>query len=115
MVVDDDPLILRMMARALETAGFDTLCCRSGDEAVEALAKYDVAVVVSDVGMPGMSGLDLLDSVRRSDPELPLILISGDGNGEQQARELGAFGYFLKPLHLGELLASVGRAADGRR
>jgi DNA-binding NtrC family response regulator len=119
LVVDDDPLMLRVMERTFELAHFDsvcfdTVCCRSGEDAVRALATHPVSVVVSDVGMPGMNDIELLDSVRRLAPELPTILISGDGSREHQARAHGAFSYLLKPLNVEELLECVRSAIAGR-
>ncbi len=111
LAVDDDPLVLRMMARMFDVAHFDTVCCRSVVEALEAMQRRRFHAAVSDVGMPGVSGMELLRCARQMTPELPVIIVSGGGAEEQQARDLGAFGYLLKPLNIDELLALVRRAA----
>ena len=69
---------------------------------------------VSDVGMPGMNGIDLLRSIRQLAPELPVIIISGDASEAtvRLVRDLGAFGYLLKPLDVRDLQQIVRRAAD---
>ncbi len=114
LLVDDEPLILRLMERTLNDAGFDCACCCSGNEGLEALARRHFHAVVTDVGMPGMSGIDLLRSARRLAPDLPLILVSGDSSEATlaQAKRFGAYGYLRKPLEIAELVTLLRRAVD---
>ncbi len=116
LLVDDEPLILRLMERTLNDAGFDCACCCSGNEGLEALASRRFHAVVTDVAMPGMSGIDLLRSARRLIPDLPLILVSGDSSETTlaQAQRFGAYGYLRKPLEISKLVGLLRRAVDQR-
>ena len=113
VLVDDEPAILRAHTRLLERDGYRVLACQTAPEAVSAVARGGVSVVVSDVAMPSMSGLDLLRAVRQHDPDLPVILLTGlmDFTIAQQAIEYGAFSYLTKPVSPDELSSTTERAA----
>jgi len=113
VLVDDEPAILRAHTRLLERDGYRVLACQTAPEAVSAVARGGISVVVSDVAMPTMSGLDLLRAVRQHDPDLPVILLTGlmDFTIAQQAIEYGAFSYLTKPVSPDELSSTTERAA----
>lgn len=117
LVVDDDQRNREMMAEALNQAGFevDTAC-----DGVEAMRKADVVpydAVLSDIQMTPCSGLDLLDSFRKTMPEMPIVLLTAFGSVDTaiQAMKHGAFDYIAKPLNLDELVVTMKRAVDHRR
>jgi EAL domain-containing protein (putative c-di-GMP-specific phosphodiesterase class I)/DNA-binding response OmpR family regulator len=111
LVVDDDPAIVRLMALSLRRAGFEAIEAASGAEALRIIERQKVAIVVSDMGMPGMSGLEIVHELRRR-PEtatLPIILVTGSGDGDSVIAGLdsGADDYLTKPVRMDELIARV--------
>lgn len=117
LVVDDDLQNREMMAEALSEAGFvvDTAC--DGGEALSKteMAPYDA--VLSDIRMMPMSGLDILQSLKKTMPEVPVILVTAFGSIDTaiQAMKQGAFDYVLKPVNLEELVLILQRAVEHRR
>jgi EAL domain-containing protein (putative c-di-GMP-specific phosphodiesterase class I)/ActR/RegA family two-component response regulator len=114
LLVDDDDAVRNALRRVLEHRGYRVVSCSSGSEALEQLAGggyYDA--MVSDVRMPGMSGLRLLRSVREHDLDLPVILVTGnpDLGSATEAVEHGAFQYLIKPIESDRLDEVVERAA----
>jgi EAL domain-containing protein (putative c-di-GMP-specific phosphodiesterase class I)/CheY-like chemotaxis protein len=111
LLVDDDPLALRAMERSLRPS-FEVYAYDSGEEAVEHVSRGGVAVVLSDIAMPGQSGLELLRAVRGYDADLPVILITGAPTLETatQAIEYGVFRYLSKPFDREELCDTVQHA-----
>jgi CheY-like chemotaxis protein/signal transduction histidine kinase len=119
LVVDDDPSFLDLMTMHLRKRGFLVEGARDGLEAFQILrARRAFDVVVTDLMMPGLSGLELLRMVRKLDPFLEVIVITAGGSLEMAIsalREDGAFDYLTKPLEmLGELSLAVERAASHR-
>ena len=112
LVVDDDPKILQIFSRALESVGHTVTSAPSGEAAVEQLKMRRFDVVLSDIAMPGMGGLELLRQVRDHDADIPLILITGSPLVESamKAVEYGALRYLLKPVRLEELRTIVSEA-----
>jgi EAL domain-containing protein (putative c-di-GMP-specific phosphodiesterase class I) len=100
LVVDDEQAILRAYSRILTSHGYQVLTAASGEIALELLAREPVDVVVSDLTMPGMTGIDFLRAVRQRDPDLPVILMTACPSTESAARalEYGALRYLLKPV-----------------
>jgi EAL domain-containing protein (putative c-di-GMP-specific phosphodiesterase class I) len=112
LLVDDDPLALRAMERSLRP-NFDVFTYDSGEEAIEHVSRGGVSVVLSDLAMPGTSGLELLRAIRRYDADLPVILITGAPTLESatQAIEHGVFRYLMKPFDREELTGCVRQAS----
>jgi DNA-binding NtrC family response regulator len=116
LVVDDDENI-RDTLYDLLSAEHD---CQTAETAEQALARLEVDsydVVLTDISMPGLSGLELLGTVRQKYPDTPVIIISGISDQEhaQGLIRLGAFEYLLKPFRLEVVEKSVKRALDRRR
>jgi EAL domain-containing protein (putative c-di-GMP-specific phosphodiesterase class I) len=113
LLVDDDDAVRRAFKRVLESRGYQVFACRSGSEALERLASGGYDAMVSDVRMPGMSGLKLLRAVREHDLDLPVILVTGnpDLGSATEAVEYGAFQYLIKPVENDKLGEAVERAA----
>lgn len=114
LLVDDDETVLGLTQRILEKAGYEVIACSNGAEALTALADQAFDVMVSDIQMPGISGLKLLRAVRDHDLDLPVVLVTGNPGVETatNAVEYGAFRYLIKPVPIEELRAVVGRAAS---
>lgn len=113
IVVDDDVHTLRALARTLSD-GFEVATYESGEEAVTRILSGGVAAVVSDIAMPGMSGLELLRSIRNIDTDLPVLLITGLPSVESASKaiEYGVFRYLQKPFALDEVRGAVRQAAQ---
>jgi two-component system, NtrC family, response regulator AtoC len=116
LVVDDEPRIRRIVEMALGDRGYRVLTAPSAEAAQEILEKDTVDIVVTDLQLPGRSGLDLLSTVRASRLEVPVILITAFGTVESavEAIKAGAYDYVLKPFSVEELEALVARALDAR-
>jgi len=113
LLVDDDAAVRNALRRVLERRGYQVFACSSGGEALELLASGGYDAMVSDVRMPGMSGLKLLRAVREHDLDLPVILVTGNPDlaSATEAVEYGAFQYLIKPVESDRLDEAVDRAA----
>ena len=109
LIVDDEARYRDLYARVLRDAGFDVLEAEDVAAALKAIGKDAPAMVVSDVRMPGASGLDLLRRARADHPGLPFLLVTAyaDVREAVDALKLGAVDYLAKPVDLDELLAAV--------
>ncbi len=117
LVVDDDQRNREMMAEALNQAGFEVDTARNVEEAISKVAVELYDVVLSDIHMTPYSGLDLLDSFRKTRPEVPIVLLTAFGSVDMaiQAMKHGAFDYIAKPVNLDELVGTIRRAVEHRR
>lgn len=117
LIVDDDPQIPYLFARALALDGHSVVVVHTAEQATRCLSEQEFDAMTSDIRMPGMSGVELLRTVRQYDLDLPVILVTGDPKVEtaMQAVELGALEYLTKPVRLDVLRASVDRACKLRR
>ena len=114
LVVDDDPAIQRTLAIGLRARGFHVLPARDGRTAVEAVQEDDPDVVLLDLGLPDLSGVDVLRKVREHS-QVPVIVLSArhGSDNKVEALDVGADDYVTKPFGMDELLARV-RAAVRR-
>lgn len=113
LVVDDDPETVRSLIRTLAALGNRVVAAHSGTEALDALRGGTFEVVLSDIGMPGMDGFDLLSEIRKVDANVPIVLLTGDPTVSTAARalEVGAFRYVTKPASPEDLSSVIGKAA----
>src|SRR5579872_3473939 len=95
LLVDDDDAVLKGTRRILEKAGHQVVTCSSGDDALELLASQTFDAMISDIQMPGTTGLKLLRAVREHDLDLPVVLMTGAPGVKSAADavEYGAFRY----------------------
>jgi len=117
LVVDDDERLRQTLSLLLRTAGHEVVAAADAAAAEDILRERDVDLVISDVRMPGGSGLDLLDGVKRLEVDTPVILLTAYGTvaSAVQAMQRGAFDYVLKPFDAEELKLRVSRALALRR
>lgn len=117
LAVDDDPLILALVRRTLVQAGFVVDAASDGREALTRIAGQRYDVIVTDVRMPTLGGLDLLRAVRAHDLDVPVVLMTGkpDFDSAHAAVEYGAFRYVVKPFEPRALLEVVERASTFAR
>jgi PAS domain S-box-containing protein len=116
LVVDDDPIVRHAMSEVLNNSGFICDQAESAFEALSCMEKYDYACLLTDLIMPGKSGLDLLQEVVIKYPETAVVLVSGqsDVSYVRQAMRSGAYDYVVKPSTAKELAASVQGALKKR-
>lgn len=114
LVVDDEPAVLRLVTRVLEGGGFAVTAVDNGREAVELIEHGGFDAVITDVGMPGMTGIELLRAVRVRDLEVPVIVMTGGPEVQSAADSVryGACGYIVKPFDLEALKKLVRRATE---
>lgn len=117
LLVDDDPLISRLLSEKLSSDGFACRSCSSGDEALTTLGQETFDAIISDLQMPGISGLQLLEQVRIKYPRSAFLMATGmdDVRVGIQAMKQGADDYLVKPFQLEAVLASVQRALEKKR
>jgi len=117
LVVDDELPLLRAVARTLRAAGCTVTECELGSSAAALLSTQTFDVVLSDIDMPGLSGIELLKLLRQRNVEVPVVLMTGAPTLEtaMKAVEHGAFKYLTKPVDLDELVDTVSRAAKSAR
>ena len=112
LIVDDEPTLRQSIRLALQADGRRIDLAASGEEALRLEAENAYAVIVADLMMPGLSGLDLLRSLKETGSPAPLILISGYPTiaSAEQAVTMGAFDFLAKPFGPAEIRALVERA-----
>ncbi|HLV25964.1 MAG TPA: sigma-54 dependent transcriptional regulator [Gemmatimonadales bacterium] len=116
LVVDDETGILDSLRILLKNEGFTPLVAQGGRAGLEALASCNPDIVLSDIRMPGVDGVQLLAAARQQDPDLPVILMTAQATlqSAMQAVNEGAFYYIQKPFRNDELLAILSRAVEHR-
>ncbi|WP_199242953.1 sigma-54 dependent transcriptional regulator [Vitiosangium sp. GDMCC 1.1324] len=112
LLVDDDPAVAKVLGALLGQAGLTVHTAAQGQEALALLGRKPIDVVVSDVRMPGMSGMELLTEVGRSWPDVPVILLTAHGTVPLavEAMKAGAADFALKPFDREEILFSIRKA-----
>ncbi|MDB4891446.1 MAG: NtrC family two-component response regulator [Gemmatimonadetes bacterium] len=116
LVVDDEPGILESLGILLRNAGFETHTARGGRAGLEQLSLIQPDIVLSDVRMPDVGGVEILAAARQQDSDTPVILMTAQATlqSAMQAVNEGAFYYIQKPFRNDELLAILKRAAEHR-
>lgn len=116
LVVDDDPAMCDLLRDELQDEGFTVDVASGGRAALHRLSRGDIDVVVSDVKMPDLDGLDLLREIQAQNPRPSVITITGFGSIDTAIRavKLGAFDYITKPFELSELLCTIDKALAER-
>ncbi|MCA1628944.1 MAG: sigma-54 dependent transcriptional regulator [Acidobacteria bacterium] len=117
LVVDDDPLLRKLVTDQLSRSGFEASSAASGEEALASLQATDYDVVLLDIRMDGMTGLDTLREIRKTDDAPEVIMLTADtslGTG-LEAMRLGAYDYLTKPSTLDEMEAVIRKADEKRR
>ncbi|UCG32014.1 MAG: sigma-54-dependent Fis family transcriptional regulator [Phycisphaerales bacterium] len=111
LLADDEETLRKNLAQVLAEENFDVVACARGDEAVRALNSTPFDVVITDIRMPGVTGMELIDHVRRLSPEAIIIVITAFGEVDTavEAMKKGAKDYICKPLIFDELVFKLKR------
>jgi cyclic di-GMP phosphodiesterase len=116
LVVDDEDTIRLVLAKYLRTRGFEVATAESGDAALEALARARFDLMLCDVRMPGISGVELVPPALEADPDLGIVMLTAvnDAPTATEAMAQGVLDYLTKPIELQELHRAVTRALHKR-
>jgi two-component system, chemotaxis family, chemotaxis protein CheY len=108
LVIDDDDEVRDFLVRLLKRRGYSVTAARNGESGLASLAAESFALVITDIVMPDMEGLETIKRIRRGNPALPIIAISGGGSSQidylKFARKFGADAALAKPFDPAELL-----------
>ncbi|MCK4837939.1 MAG: sigma-54-dependent Fis family transcriptional regulator [Desulfobulbaceae bacterium] len=109
MVIDDEKSILDSLEGLLSDEGFKPICVASAEEGLKRIDEGDIDLVLLDIWMPGMDGLEALAEIKKRDPVLPVIMISGHGNIETavKATKMGAFDFIEKPPSYDKIVVAI--------
>lgn len=112
LIVDDEPTILMTLSHVLSSKDTTVITSSRIEEAEEALARYKFDLVIADIrlsGMYGIEGLELLSYVKKISPETAVIIMTAYGSEEmrEEAQKRGAFHYYEKPININHLLSTV--------
>ena len=113
LVADDEAGLARAIARVLTAAGFEVVVVNDGNQAVNAIVRSSFDVILSDINMPGTSGIDLLRVIRAYDLDVPVVLMTATPELDDvlTALELGALHYLTKPFSLETVVSMIERAS----
>jgi diguanylate cyclase (GGDEF)-like protein/PAS domain S-box-containing protein len=117
LVVDDEQGLVSLLCDFLSSEGYESVGFSSPAKSLEALKEQEFDILLADLMMPGMSGIQLLDAGREIDPDLMGIIMTGQGTIQTsvEAMKVGAFDYLLKPFRMGSLLPVISRAMQVRQ
>lgn len=117
LIADDEPLLLNSLRRILESSGHTVDTASDGHAALDLINREQFDAIISDISMPGVDGIQLLRAVRERDPDVPVILITGNPAVETavQGVEHGIAAYMVKPFDLREFQRVIAKAVRLRR
>lgn len=112
LIVDDEKNYPLILAAVLQEEGYETLTANSGQETLKIIRNSDVDLVLTDMKMPGMDGIELLEKIKSKDPDLPVIMMTAYGTVEKavEAMQKGAYNYILKPFDNERMILYVKKA-----
>ena len=117
LLIDDEQSLIETLTVLLKGEGFEVVSELTGPGGVKAFKEHNPDLVLSDVRMPKMSGIDVLQEIRKTNPNTPVVLMTAQASLQSaiQAVNLGATHYVQKPFENDELLAVLGRSLDWGR
>ena len=114
LVVDDDDDVRSVAATMIEEIGYEVVAAESGEAALKVLDREEFALVLTDVAMPGMSGVDLARRIRATRPKLPILFASGYADVQTFGAELSEEALLKKPYRIADLAARIGQVLTER-
>lgn len=114
LLVDDEEMYLEYLSRRLINRGYEVTKCLSGEEALEKVGRVAFDVVVLDVLLPGIDGIETLREIKRMTPLTEVIMLTGHASLESgiEGMKLGAFDYLRKPCDTAELVSAINHAYE---
>ena len=112
LLVDDEEEFVRTLSERLTLRDYDITASLSGDDALEKIKQYNYDVVILDVAMPGVDGIDVLKEIKKMKPLTEVIMLTGHGTVETaiEGMKLGAFDFLMKPCNTEELDTKIKKA-----
>ena len=117
LLVDDEKTMVKYLSKRLIKKGFEIRTAYNGSDALEQVKAADFDVVLLDVLMPGMNGIDTLKEIKKINPRIEVIMLTGHASVEAgiEGMKAGAFNYIMKPFDPNELVAEINLAFEQRR
>lgn len=117
LVVDDEEGVRSLLERTLARVGYSVVSAANGQEALDRVSQQDIEVVLLDIKMPGMSGMDVLQQLAKRWPDIGVVMVTGvaDIQTAVEAMKLGADDYITKPFNWDDLLPKIQWAAEKRK
>jgi len=117
LIVDDEPSILQSLGGLLTDEGFEVLTASNGYEALKLIEKESPDLVLLDIWMPGLDGIDTLQEIKKNNPYIQVIIITGHGTIETAVRatKMGAYDLIEKPLSIDKIIVAINNALNFRR
>jgi DNA-binding NtrC family response regulator len=114
LVLDDEQIVLDSVSRILEDENYDVAACRSGSEAVEKLKAGGFDILLTDLKMPGMDGLQAMEALTDVDPDLSMIMVTAYSTVDSavKAMKIGAVDYIRKPFTHDQISELVGKVIE---
>ncbi|WPD21928.1 MAG: response regulator [Candidatus Electrothrix aestuarii] len=114
LIIDDEVEFAATLCRRLQLRNIDAIDVHSGEAGLGVLSEVNPDIVILDLKMHDMNGLDVLEHIKAYDPEIEVIMLTGHGSVRAgiEAREKGAFDYIIKPIDLSDLLVKIDAAAQ---
>jgi DNA-binding NtrC family response regulator len=112
LIVDDEEQFVEQLSERLQLRDYDVTSCTGGEEALGIVRKYNFDVIILDVAMPGMDGIETLREIKNIKPLIEVIMLTGHATVESaiEGMKLGAFDYLLKPTKTDDLVLKVDSA-----
>ena len=116
LVVDDEEPVRNLLQRVLKEAGYDVVTATNGQEALDKVSQLNVGVVLLDIKMPGMSGIEVLQQITTNWPETCVVMATaaGDAQTAVEAMKAGAYDYITKPFDRDDVVRKVQKAIEKR-
>lgn len=123
LIIEDDEEMRSLLKDSMEEEGFETDSVSNGSDGIRKLVKEPFNLIITDIRMPGLTGLDILPGIKKLQPEVPVIVITAFGSEDVYRRsiERGAAGYLEKPIHtnklktlIHEMVFSKGKMTGGK-
>jgi DNA-binding NtrC family response regulator len=116
LIVDDEERFRKTLSKLLTAQGLEVYSAGSGDEALDLIRKHPVDIVLLDMRMPGMNGIDTLSAIKKIDPLIEVIMLTGHASVDVavEIMKRGGFEYLLKPYDIDELLVKIDAAFERR-
>ncbi|HMK50802.1 MAG TPA: sigma-54 dependent transcriptional regulator [Thermodesulfovibrionales bacterium] len=117
LIVDDEPNAIKVLSAILVNDGYDVFDATDGKTAVRTVSNKDIDLVITDIKMPGMNGMQLFEYLHNAHPDIPIIFLTAYGTVEDavDALTMGSFYYFIKPPDYSKLRTVVSKAVEQRR
>ena len=114
LLVDDDPGVLQLLSMRLEALNFEVICADGGETALAKLQTESANIVISDLRMDGMDGIELFEKIQHRYPSIPVIVLTAHGSIKEavSATQKGVFSFLTKPVEKDELLSSIQQALN---